>query len=114
MVEVSEGRLREFSWTPADFGLPVADLAAMRVAGPIESAAIIRNILAGRPGPPRDIVVANAAAALWTAGKQASPAECARLTADAIDCGGRGDLLARLAARPMRHKWLLLRKVGNL
>ncbi len=99
VVEVSEGRLREFFWTPADFGLPVADMAGMQVAGPAESAAVIRNILAGRPGPPRDIVVANAAAALWTAGKHGVPEECARLAAHAIDSGAASDLLARLAAR---------------
>ena len=68
----------------------------MLVDDPAGSAAVIREILDGRPGPPRDIVVLNAAAALWTAGKADDPAACARLAADAIDSGSAADLLGRL------------------
>jgi anthranilate phosphoribosyltransferase len=99
VIEVSEGRLRQFFWTPDDFDLPLADLGAMQVAGPAASAAMIREVLAGGPGPARDIVVANAAAALWTAGKHGTPAGCARLAARAIDSGAAAGLLDRLAAR---------------
>jgi len=53
-------------------------------------------LLAGRPGPPRDVVVANAAAALWTVGRDDSLAACARLAADAIDSRAAADLLRRL------------------
>ena len=42
--------------------------------------------------------MANAAAALWTAEKAASPAACAVLAAEAIDSGAARDLLARLVA----------------
>ena len=69
------------------------------VEGPEQSARIIREILDGRTGPPRDIVVANAAAALWTAGRDDSLLECVRLAAEAIDRGAARDLLARLAER---------------
>ncbi len=99
VIEVCAGRRRQFFWTPDDFDLPLADLGAMQVAGPAESAAMIREVLAGGPGPARDIVVANAAAALWTAGKHASTAGCAALAAQAIDGGAAAELLARLAAR---------------
>ena len=57
---------------------------------------MIRGILAGRHGPPRDIVVANAAAAV-DGGRSASLTECAQ-AAEAIDSGAR-DLLARLVER---------------
>jgi anthranilate phosphoribosyltransferase len=87
---------RQYRWTPADFGLPSAGLQAMQVAGPAESAVLIREILAGHPGPPRDIVVANAAAALWLAGRDASLIACARLAAEAIDSGAARTILARL------------------
>ena len=87
---------RQYRWTPADFGLPSAGLQAMQVAGPAESAALIREILAGRPGPPRNIVVANAAAALWLAARDASLIACARLAAEAIDSGAARTILARL------------------
>jgi anthranilate phosphoribosyltransferase len=93
-----EGRyVHESTWTPAEFGVPRAGLETMQVDGPEASAAMIREILAGRTGPPRDIVVINAAAALWTAGKAATPREAAQLAAEAIDSGSARDLLARLA-----------------
>ena len=60
---------------------------------------MIREILAGRRGPPRDIVVANAAAALWTARRSRSLTECAAQAAEAIDSGAARDLLARLVER---------------
>lgn len=94
---VTDGELREFTWCPADFGLAESDKQSMLIDGPIASAAIIREILAGTAGPPRDIVVLNAAAALWTAGKSDSLAECARLAAAAIDSGAARQLLTRLA-----------------
>ena len=62
-------------------------------------AAMIREILDGVPGPPRDVVVANAAAALWTAGKAESVGECARLAAEAIDSSAAKHLLAQLVER---------------
>jgi anthranilate phosphoribosyltransferase len=88
--------LRQFDWTPADFGLETADRTTMLVSGPAESAEIIRQVLAGQRGPARDIVVANAAAALWTVGRSSSLIECARQAAEAIDAGTARELLSRL------------------
>lgn len=96
VTEAAGGMLRQFEWDPSDFGLLSGSRESMLVDGPDQSAAMIRNILRGRPGPPRDIVVANAAAALWTARRDESLSECARLAADAIDNGAARDLLARL------------------
>jgi anthranilate phosphoribosyltransferase len=91
------GEVRHFRWTPADFRLGAIHLKSIQVTGPEESAATIRGVLAGQPGPARDIVVANAAAALWTAGAAPSPAAGAKLAAEAIDTAAASDLLARLA-----------------
>ena len=95
--EVRGGQVREFQWTPADCNFEFGTLEGLQVDGPQASAAMIRAILDGRPGPPRDIVVLNAAAALWTAGKAATPREAAKQAAAAIDTGAARDLLARLA-----------------
>jgi anthranilate phosphoribosyltransferase len=99
VVETSARGSRQFQWTPDDFGLTPCSLASMQVEGPLESAAVIRAILHGQRGPQRDIVVVNAAAALWTAGRSDSLVECARLAAEAIDSGAAERLLGRLAAR---------------
>ena len=98
VVEVADGRLRSFEWQPADFGLQPAGREEMLVSGPQESAEMIREILRGRAGPPRDIVVANAAAALWTVDATRSLKDCACLAAEAIDRGAAAQLLTRLAA----------------
>ncbi len=96
VIEAGGGRLQPLEWQPADFGLEPAGRETMLVSGPEESAGLIRGILEGRRGPPRDIVIANAAAALWTVGRCASLTECARQAAEAIDSGAAGGLLARL------------------
>ncbi|MBX7167635.1 MAG: anthranilate phosphoribosyltransferase [Pirellulales bacterium] len=83
-------------WTPATFGLAQGELAPLLVAGPTESAALIRRVLAGEPGAPRDIVVANAAAALWVAEQESDLSTAAARAVEAIDRGAARDLLARL------------------
>ncbi len=99
VTEATAEGLREFSWTAADFGLEPVGIDAMQVVGPEESAAMIREVFAGKSGPPRDIVVANTAAALWTTGRDGSLTECTRPAAEAIDSGAAAALLARLAER---------------
>jgi anthranilate phosphoribosyltransferase len=96
VTEVTAEGLRNFSWTPSDFGLSPGSLESLRVEGPIESARMIGEVLSGTPGAARDIVVVNAAAALWTAGRAATPRACAELAAAAIDSGAAGDLLRKL------------------
>jgi anthranilate phosphoribosyltransferase len=98
VTEVSNETLRHFTWTPADFGLQPASLESIRVAGPAESAAVIRQVLAGAPGTARDIVVINAAAALWGAGRADTPQVAADSAAAAIDSGAAKHLLEELVA----------------
>lgn len=99
VVETCSAGVSQFQWTPADFGLGQRSLEALRVDGPEESAAMIRRVLSGQPGPARDVVVANAGAALWTAEMASSPTEGAVLAAQAIDSGAAQELLARLVER---------------
>jgi anthranilate phosphoribosyltransferase len=97
VIEVRGESTREFSWRPEDFGIPTQTLEELTVDGPATSAQIIRNILLGRPGPARDIVVLNAAAALIAAGKESEPKNAAARAAAAIDSGHAQALLAQLA-----------------
>ena len=103
VIEACNGAIKHFDWTPADFGLQPAGLDTMLVTGPEESANMIRDILDNRPGPPRDIVIANAAAALWTTGRDPSLKKCAELAAETIATGAAGELLARLIKRTQSH-----------
>ena len=98
-VEADDGR--RFRWTPEDFGiatLPLERLVDLEVAGPAESTAAIRGVLAGEAGPRRDVVVLNAAAVLVAAGRAEDPAAAGRLAEQAIDTGAAEHLLTQWAA----------------
>jgi len=102
VVDVSATATRRLRWTPEDFGIatqPASRMAELTVAGPAESAAAIREVLAGSRGPRRDIVVLNAAALLWAAGKSADLPGARLLAETAIDSGeaaGKLECLAHL------------------
>jgi anthranilate phosphoribosyltransferase len=98
VIEVRGHDVHRFVWTPEDFGLARAGRESMLIDGPAASAALIQRILDGERGPPRDVVVLNAAAALWTAGFSESPMECARRAAEAVDSGAAKRLLEQWAA----------------
>jgi len=72
-----------------------APIDTLFVRSPQESAAVIAQVLAGQPGPARDIVVFNAAAALWVAGVAKDWAEGGRVAREAIDSGAARETLAR-------------------
>ncbi|MEO1615519.1 MAG: anthranilate phosphoribosyltransferase [Planctomycetota bacterium] len=86
-------------WTPADFGLLPAGMEALVAADPADSAAIIRRILDGEPGPCRDTVLAGTAAALHLVGQVSSLAEGTLEAAKAIDDGRAKEKLVKLAAK---------------
>lgn len=69
VIDVRGTETTTHHWTVADMGLPTCRPEDLTARSPQESADIIRTLLDGRPGPHRNIVVANAAAALLTAGK---------------------------------------------
>jgi anthranilate phosphoribosyltransferase len=95
-TEIAGASIREWTWRPEDFGIATADIAPLRVDGPEASAGVIRRILDGKTGAARDIVVLNAAAALWTAGRESSQQACAQAAAAAIDSGAASRLLENL------------------
>lgn len=101
VIDVSPAATVHHRWTPEDFGLatqPAARLEDLAVDGPADSAAAIRGVLAGATGPRRDIVLLNAAAVLWAAGKAADLGAARRLAETAIDSGAAAQTLEALAA----------------
>jgi anthranilate phosphoribosyltransferase len=102
VMEVNEGRLRRFRWQPADFGFEPAEREEMLVSSPEESAAMILGIFDGSVvGPPREIVIINSAAALWTARQASSLLECVHNAQSAIDEGKAAELLKRLGEQTL-------------
>jgi len=96
VAEVKRGSVRRFTITPEDFGVSRAPIEAVRGGNAQENAATIRGIFAGKDGPPRDIVIVNAAAALVAANVAPNFLEGAQLAAEALASGSAREKLAAL------------------
>jgi anthranilate synthase/phosphoribosyltransferase len=96
IAEVDGGRVRAFTVSPADGGLGEAATSALQGGDPQANAAIVHEVLAGRPGPKRDVVLLNAAAALVVAGRARDLRDGVRQAAGAIDDGRARAQLVRL------------------
>jgi anthranilate phosphoribosyltransferase len=98
VAEIKHGVVRRFTLTPEEFGVSRAPLESLRGGTAAENAAIIRRVLNGEAGPPRDIVVINAAAAFVAAGVAPNFREAANLAGETISSGTAADKLRALAA----------------
>lgn len=95
VVELHHGQLREFEIDPQSLGLPRATRESLLVDSPMASAKIIRSILEGELGPPRDQALLNAGAALVIAGVADDLADGIARACESIDSGAAKDCLAR-------------------
>jgi anthranilate phosphoribosyltransferase len=102
VFEVDGEGVRRHEWTAETFGLPECRASDLHVDSPDESAAIVRAVLGGQAGPARDMVLANAAAALLTVGVTTDPRDGVARAAAAIDSGAAADVLTRLVERSNR------------
>jgi anthranilate phosphoribosyltransferase len=87
VVEVNAERIERYTVTPADCGLPQAPADAVSGGDPEDNAATTRAILAGETGPPRDIAVLNAGAAIYAAGRTTSIPDGVVAAQEAVDSG---------------------------
>jgi anthranilate phosphoribosyltransferase len=97
VVELGEdGELRRYELDPAAHGISRADPTDLRGGDAAANVAATRAVLAGNPGPQRDIVVLNAAAGLIAAGMAPDLAEGLSAAAAAIDDGRAANALDQL------------------
>lgn len=104
VAEWREGTVRRFTVTPADAGLPMSSIEALRGGDAEENAAALRALLAGAVGPYRDVVLLNAAAALVVSDRAEDLKSGVALAATAIDEGRASralDDLARITSTPL-------------
>jgi anthranilate phosphoribosyltransferase len=88
VAEVEGASVTEYTVTPADLGVDTHDLAAVAGGTPAENAADLRGILDGDVGgAKRDIVLANAGAAVYVAGEADSLAAGVDAARESIDSG---------------------------
>lgn len=98
VAALENGHVRSFEISPADAGLPLAQPVDLLGGDSEANANAIRNLLAGKHHPYRDIVLLNSAAALIVAGKVADLKAGVSLAAAAIDSGAAAMVLERLVA----------------
>ncbi|MDA8088658.1 MAG: anthranilate phosphoribosyltransferase [Nitrospiraceae bacterium] len=79
--------VEDFIISPEDFGLPRAALKDIQGGDKQQNAAIAIRVLKSQPGPARDIVLMNSAAALLVANTGTTLTECYELAAEAVDSG---------------------------
>ena len=96
IAELKDGKINVLEVTPADAGLPPAKLTDLKGGDAQTNAAAIRDVLAGKAGPFRDIVLLNAAAALIVGDRATSLTHGVALAATAIDSGAAASALAKL------------------
>lgn len=107
--------IREIDMHPSDFGLASQPRSGLYASDPATSAAAIEEALSGNPGPKRDAVLINAAAALWLSATVTRPnpsqpfpreaaatatsnlVECLERAAEAIDSGRALKLIEQLS-----------------
>ena len=86
VAELKNGEISEFDITASDFGLTPSDESLVG-GDAVENAEIARNILKGEFGVKRDVVIANAAAALYIAEAAPTIREAAAMAAESLDSG---------------------------
>jgi len=92
--KVSASGAESVQVTPADLGVPVAQLEDLRGGDAAQNARILTAILCGEDrGPRRDLVVVNAAASLRVAGLASDWAEAKERASEAIDSGAAHKVL---------------------
>jgi anthranilate phosphoribosyltransferase len=86
--ELRDGLVTTYELRPEEVGLtPVPAAALAEAADPAGNAALVREVLEGTPGPRREIVLLNAAAALVAAGVAADLRDGMARAAESIDAG---------------------------
>jgi anthranilate phosphoribosyltransferase len=94
---VENGRTSELVVDGVEHGLARAPLAALAGGDAQLNAAITVSVLGGEPGPARDVVLLNAGAALFVAGRAADVGEGVALAAESIDSGRAADVVTAAA-----------------
>ena len=85
--ELRDGKVREYEVHPEDFGIAMSATRNLKVADAGQSSAMLLGVLEGVPGPAREIVALNAAAALYVAGVATDIADGLVRARAAIDSG---------------------------
>ena len=96
VAELRDGQVNEYILEPEQVGLKRCKLEELHGGSAEQSAEIVRGVLAGDKGPPRDVVLLNSGAALYLSGKAATIKDGIALAAASIDSGNARQKLEQL------------------
>jgi anthranilate phosphoribosyltransferase len=85
VTELVNGDIRSYEITPDDLGLRATSIRDVAGGDAAANAEIIRGIFQGEKGPYRDIVLANAGACFYVAGRCSTLQEGVKIAANTID-----------------------------
>jgi anthranilate synthase/phosphoribosyltransferase len=98
VTELKEGWIRTYTLDPAEYGFELCASADLKGGDAAENAGIVERVLAGEPGPKRDIVVLNAAAAIYAADLASDFGAAIDSARASIDSGAAARVLENLRA----------------
>lgn len=98
VAELKDGKVSEYMLNPAQFGMGLHQAESIKVQNADESKAIILDVLNGKPGPARDIVLLNAGAAIYAADVATSLQEGIHKAVEVIDNGAARQKLGQLVS----------------
>jgi len=93
------GKVETFEVAPEDFGLPRARLEDIRGGEAQHNAELMRDLLAGKGGALRDVVLLNSGAALLVGGRVPTVEAGMEVAARSIDSGAAQRVLGELVTR---------------
>lgn len=100
---VENGQIEQTTWEARDLSPtgPI-EVETLRVTSPQESADVIRRVLDNEPSPAREIVIANAAAALLAAGRVETIGQGLEMARETVAAGRAAATLGNLVATTER------------
>jgi anthranilate phosphoribosyltransferase len=96
VAEVLDGEVRQYYLDPLEYGIARAGSAALSGGVPAENAALVLDILNGKTGPCRDVVIVNAALAIMAAKRDADFKDAIDIAQKSIDSGAALEKLSSL------------------
>ncbi len=98
VAELKDGSITTYEISPEDFGIALSDIAQIKGGSANDNAQIIQDILSGKDtSAKRDILILNAAAALYVGKKADSIKEGVTLAQSLIDSGAAYDTVQKFA-----------------
>ena len=94
--ELRQGEVTEYTVRPEDFGMRTAAIETIQAHDAVQSREMLISVLDNQPGPPLDVVLLNAGAAIYIAGIADSLAQGVTKARAAIEGGAAREKLREL------------------